>query len=417
MLAIKKYFTSRRGRSSDEFETPRGLVCTCPHGTGSSVNVGGAGVSEKPRRRTREKDDLSLPSPSLLRRHQTSSSPSVRQYPTSSSPSVRQHSATSSVRQAIDDEGPSCSSASRYHRYRRSVSLDQILQSSDGSHSDGGLTTTTHYPYSSASLDPPDHHPPGGDADGGRELSDFEKENLLFLRDLDNSYYRPLTHSLSNTSLGSTFSEDSLAGESTPRGGSPYPGRREYPRTAYSPSKTSPSKIIRSISREEDEDDLSEDEIGRGKDRDSFKRKISLPVFMGRGSTSDSSAPSSVCSLPGSSAWWSHKPVRLPPPRKYSTNHSPPYTSSINQAKMLFTNRSFSSPAGQSTSSTTPANKKVNEISFITWDDSPPPVSRPGKDQWEEEVEEEVKEKKEEVKKEDEESIRTRKKKKKEEEV
>ncbi|XP_069187018.1 vitellogenin-1 [Procambarus clarkii] len=335
MLAIKKYFTSKKRRNSAEYGTAGGGgLCTCPQ-------VGGDG------RRPSEKDHLSLPSPSLLR-----------------------HSQGASARQDKDVEVP------RYqrHRYRRSISLGQILQSSDGSCSEGVTASSGPY-YCRPQADADTNGRASPDSlnetytDGyGRELSDFEKENLLFLKELDNSYHRALSHSLSNTSLGSTFSEDSLAGDSTPRGGSPYPGRREYPRTAYSPSKTSPSKIIRSISREEDEDDLSEDEVrrdSRGKNQSSFKRKISLPIFMGRGSTSDSSAPSSVCSLPSSSAWWSSRPAPPPPHRKLSSSHSTPF-SSASEAKMLLSNRSFS-PISQSSSKNTAANKSSSSSQKRPW--------------------------------------------------
>ncbi|XP_042878382.1 mucin-19-like isoform X3 [Penaeus japonicus] len=244
-----------------------------------------------------------------------------------------------------DDGRSSSSSLHDYPRYRRSISLGQILQHSDGGpYNDGFNSAGSTYPGSSETS--PDTHT---DATG-RELSDFEKENLLFLKDLDNSYHRPLTQSLSNTSLGSTFSEDSLTGDSTPRGGSPYPGRREFPRTAYSPSKTSASKIIRSVSREEPEDDLSEGEASRdGRRRpEASGRKISLPILAYRGSTSDSSAPSSVSSLQGAPAWWNSRQVREPPPRKFSLNHtssSSPSSSSFAQAKMVFTGRSLSSPS------------------------------------------------------------------------
>ncbi|XP_070001190.1 serine-rich adhesin for platelets isoform X8 [Penaeus vannamei] len=242
-----------------------------------------------------------------------------------------------------DDGRSSSSSLHEYPRYRRSISLGQILQHSDGPYSDGFNSAGSTYPGSSETS--PDTHT---DATG-RELSDFEKENLLFLKDLDNSYHRPLTQSLSNTSLGSTFSEDSLTGDSTPRGGSPYPGRREFPRTAYSPSKTSASKIIRSVSREEPEDDLSEGEASRdGRRRpEATGRKISLPILAYRGSTSDSSAPSSVSSLQGAPAWWNSRQVREPPPRKFSLNHtsSSSPSSSFAQAKMVFTGRSLSSPS------------------------------------------------------------------------
>ncbi|XP_069187266.1 nucleolar protein dao-5 isoform X11 [Procambarus clarkii] len=335
MLAIKKYFTSKKRRNSAEYGTAGGGgLCTCPQ-------VGGDG------RRPSEKDHLSLPSPSLLR-----------------------HSQGASARQDKDVEVP------RYqrHRYRRSISLGQILQSSDGSCSEGVTASSGPY-YCRPQADADTNGRASPDSlnetytDGyGRELSDFEKENLLFLKELDNSYHRALSHSLSNTSLGSTFSEDSLAGDSTPRGGSPYPGRREYPRTAYSPSKTSPSKIIRSISREEDEDDLSEDEVrrdSRGKNQSSFKRKISLPIFMGRGSTSDSSAPSSVCSLPSSSAWWTSRPAPPPPHRKLSSSHSTPF-SSASEAKMLLSNRSFS-PISQSSSKNTAANKSSSSSQKRPW--------------------------------------------------
>ncbi|XP_037800595.1 uncharacterized protein LOC119595549 [Penaeus monodon] len=279
-----------------------GLTCTCPQSTSSSA------------KRRSLRDTLTLPRLALA----------------------------SEAASNQDDGRSSSSSLHDYPRYRRSISLGQILQHSDGPYNDGFNSAGSTYPGSSETS--PDTHT---DATG-RELSDFEKENLLFLKDLDNSYHRPLTQSLSNTSLGSTFSEDSLTGDSTPRGGSPYPGRREFPRTAYSPSKTSASKIIRSVSREEPEDDLSEGEASRdGRRRpEATGRKISLPILAYRGSTSDSSAPSSVSSLQGAPAWWNSRQVREPPPRKFSLNHtSPSPSSSFAQAKMVFTGRSLSSPS------------------------------------------------------------------------
>ncbi|XP_070001205.1 nucleolar protein dao-5 isoform X23 [Penaeus vannamei] len=299
MLAIKKYFTRRRRNSADYDSS--GLTCTCPQSASS--------------KRRSLRDTLTLPRLALA----------------------------SEAASNQDDGRSSSSSLHEYPRYRRSISLGQILQHSDGPYSDGFNSAGSTYPGSSETS--PDTHT---DATG-RELSDFEKENLLFLKDLDNSYHRPLTQSLSNTSLGSTFSEDSLTGDSTPRGGSPYPGRREFPRTAYSPSKTSASKIIRSVSREEPEDDLSEGEASRdGRRRpEATGRKISLPILAYRGSTSDSSAPSSVSSLQGAPAWWNSRQVREPPPRKFSLNHtsSSSPSSSFAQAKMVFTGRSLSSPS------------------------------------------------------------------------
>ncbi|XP_068247624.1 uncharacterized protein [Palaemon carinicauda] len=315
MIAIKKYFSSRKRRNSADYDSPSGLTCTCPHGNSSTTNSV-SGTKRRPQR-----DELLLPKLSLLR--------DSRGY-------IRNE----------DNDASSTASSSRYdnHRYRRSISLGQILQTSEESpyandySRPGGRTS---YPGSTE----PSPADEGGGA--GRELSEFEKENLLFLKDLDNSYHRPLTQSLSNTSLGSTYSEDSLTGDSTPRGGSPYPGRREYPRTAYSPSKTSPSKIIRSISREEPEDDLSEGETSRDERRrkEVMGRKTSLPILTSRagGSTSDSSAPSSLSSLQGAPAWWNSKPIRDPPPRKYSDNSISPSPSFI-QAKMVFSHRSLSSP-------------------------------------------------------------------------
>ncbi|XP_069951743.1 nucleolar protein dao-5 isoform X8 [Cherax quadricarinatus] len=321
MLAIKKYFTSRKRRNSAEYGSA-GVICTCPYGGGDG-------------RPASEKDNLSLPSPSLFRNSRESES--------------------------WQKDRPNGHEVPRYtrHRYRRSISLGQILQSLDGSCSDGVTASTSlyYYPHSaSATSTTTDTSFTDTYTDGyGRELSDFEKENLLFLKELDNSYHRTLSHSLSNTSLGSTFSEDSLAGDSTPRGGSPYPGRREYPPTAYFPSKTSPSNIIRSISREENEDEVERDVDGKNKS--SFKRKISLPIFMGHGSTSDSSTPSSVCSLPGSSAWWTNKQAHPPPLKKFSGSHMPSFTSA-RQSKMHLINRSLSSPVVQSSMRNTTASER-----------------------------------------------------------
>ncbi|XP_066967037.1 nucleolar protein dao-5-like isoform X39 [Macrobrachium rosenbergii] len=338
MIAIKKYFTSRKRRNSADYESPSGLTCTCPHGnTTGSTNSSSTFTKRRPPHRD---DLLLLPKLSLSR--------DSRGY----------------IRQDDHDDGggggggissskqkASSSSSASSSRYRRSISLGQILQASEESPYANGYSRPcgrTSYPGSTE----PSPADEGGGGAAGRELSDFEKENLLFLKDLDNSYHRPLTQSLSNTSLGSTYSEDSLTGDSTPRGGSPYPGRREYPRTAYSPSKTSPSKIIRSISREEPEDDLSEGDTSQDERRRKevvMGRKTSLPILASRagGSTSDSSAPSSLSSLQGAPAWWNSKPLKDPPPRKYSDNSISPSPSFI-QAKMVFSHRSLSSPGDTS---------------------------------------------------------------------
>ncbi|XP_066967006.1 uncharacterized protein [Macrobrachium rosenbergii] len=319
-------------------ESPSGLTCTCPHGnTTGSTNSSSTFTKRRPPHRD---DLLLLPKLSLSR--------DSRGY----------------IRQDDHDDGggggggissskqkASSSSSASSSRYRRSISLGQILQASEESPYANGYSRPcgrTSYPGSTE----PSPADEGGGGAAGRELSDFEKENLLFLKDLDNSYHRPLTQSLSNTSLGSTYSEDSLTGDSTPRGGSPYPGRREYPRTAYSPSKTSPSKIIRSISREEPEDDLSEGDTSQDERRRKevvMGRKTSLPILASRagGSTSDSSAPSSLSSLQGAPAWWNSKPLKDPPPRKYSDNSISPSPSFI-QAKMVFSHRSLSSPGDTS---------------------------------------------------------------------
>ena len=105
----------------------------------------------------------------------------------------------------------------RNHRpnYRRSISLGQILNDDRGNINrteNGGLNSVGNSCDAS-----PDSMP--DQSSSSREMSDFEKENLLFLRTLDNSYHRelesthgPLVASLSNTSIGSTFSDDSLTG-------------------------------------------------------------------------------------------------------------------------------------------------------------------------------------------------------------
>ncbi|XP_064118725.1 mucin-2-like isoform X4 [Macrobrachium nipponense] len=316
-------------------DSPSGLTCTCPHGntTGSTSSSSSTFTKRRPPHRD---DLLLLPKLSLSR--------DSRGY-------IRQddHDDGGGGGGGISSKPKASSSSGSSSRYRRSISLGQILQASEESPYANGYSRPcgrTSYPGSTE----PSPADEGGGGAAGRELSDFEKENLLFLKDLDNSYHRPLTQSLSNTSLGSTYSEDSLTGDSTPRGGSPYPGRREYPRTAYSPSKTSPSKIIRSISREEPEDDLSEGDTSQDERRRKevvMGRKTSLPILASRagGSTSDSSAPSSLSSLQGAPAWWNSKPVKEPPPRKYSDNSISPSPSFI-QAKMVFSHRSLSSPGG-----------------------------------------------------------------------
>lgn len=130
--------------------------------------------------------------------------------------------------------------AARRDAYRRSISLGQILQGDPPSsaHSSGGSNgvrgalggyrgTLTSAGSSDAS--------PDSQTDG-RELTEFEKENLLFLKDLDNSYHheepiyaqpydtyhqpcpqsyhRPIAQSISNTSLASAYSDDSVTGKS-----------------------------------------------------------------------------------------------------------------------------------------------------------------------------------------------------------
>ena len=142
-------------------------------------------------------------------------------------------------RSALWNGGPGQESpppgASRRDAYRRSISLGQILQADTmppgapaSSVATGGYRgTLTSAGSSEASPD---------SQQDGRELTEFEKENLLFIKDLDNSYYhkepiyaqpydsyhppshhmyqRPLMHSVSNTSLVSAYSDDSMAGES-----------------------------------------------------------------------------------------------------------------------------------------------------------------------------------------------------------
>ncbi|XP_045101350.1 uncharacterized protein LOC123498161 isoform X2 [Portunus trituberculatus] len=173
MLAVKKYFNPRRRRNSAEFDSS-GLVCTCPYG------------SPRP----------SSPAPPL---------------PVPGAAGGREGAGTDSPPLA------------RRHQYRRSVSLGQILHRSDSSSSDistlynpgrryyrdprGSPRPHTHALHAHAHADHPDN--------AGHELSDFEKENLLFVRDLDNSYHRPLCHSTSNASICSAFSEDSLTGDSS----------------------------------------------------------------------------------------------------------------------------------------------------------------------------------------------------------
>ncbi|XP_066967028.1 platelet binding protein GspB-like isoform X31 [Macrobrachium rosenbergii] len=240
-------------------ESPSGLTCTCPHGnTTGSTNSSSTFTKRRPPHRD---DLLLLPKLSLSR--------DSRGY----------------IRQDDHDDGggggggissskqkASSSSSASSSRYRRSISLGQILQASEESPYANGYSRPcgrTSYPGSTE----PSPADEGGGGAAGRELSDFEKENLLFLKDLDNSYHRPLTQSLSNTSLGSTYSEDSLTG--------------------------------------------------------------------------DSSAPSSLSSLQGAPAWWNSKPLKDPPPRKYSDNSISPSPSFI-QAKMVFSHRSLSSPGDTS---------------------------------------------------------------------
>ncbi|XP_050693905.1 mucin-19-like [Eriocheir sinensis] len=295
-----------------------------------------------------------------------------------------------SLPQGREDGGRDLPRPRHRHTYRRSVSLGQILQRSDSSSSDvsglyhpggsfqrdaGGSPRPNRHAHAHAHAQPP------SESAEGQELSDFEKENLLFVRELDNSYHRPLCHSLSNTSLGSTFSEDSLTGESTSRGGSPYPGRREYPRGVFSPPRVPPSSLLRSVSREEDEEEEEEEEEGEaytiprrgggggggGGGRlvngglttstttttsailpssssyssflssssppppppSVFRRKVSIPALSGN--ISDSSVPSTVSGHQGA-AWWSHTaphPPMAPPapqdPPKPTANHSAPF--------------------------------------------------------------------------------------------
>ena len=124
--------------------------------------------------------------------------------------------------------------AARREAYRRSISLGQILQGDScgtGAESrvNGGYRGTLTSAGSSEAS-------PDSQTDG-RELTEFEKENLLFLKDLDNSYHhdepiyaqpydvyhRPcsqahhpyhssLVQSVSNTSLVSAYSDDSITG-------------------------------------------------------------------------------------------------------------------------------------------------------------------------------------------------------------
>ncbi|XP_018023408.1 uncharacterized protein LOC108679320 isoform X2 [Hyalella azteca] len=184
--------------------------------------------------------------------------------------------------------------------YRRSVSLGQILQG------DGHSERSAH--RGSREGCTPEIDDPDGDTDE-RELTEFEKENLLFLKDLDNSYHNQepiymepydMNHMLqmyqqqpgpyhrtasvlsnSNTSLVSAYSDDSVSGESTPRGscGSPFRGSGQRP----SPSRAQNCYLLRSASRPheeqpaEEEDEVEDDE-GEEENLPSSRARSSIPV-------------------------------------------------------------------------------------------------------------------------------------------
>ncbi|CAL4063117.1 unnamed protein product, partial [Meganyctiphanes norvegica] len=311
-----------------QIQDPPGLTCTCPHNS--------ANEDDSWRRKT--KDDVCMP-----------------KFRLSGETQFYRNNTT-------DADSDTASSSYKPRQYRRSVSLNEILNSDVGTssghysddqsspvqpHSDG-LTSrgSTVYPGSSSDASP----------DGnvtGHELSDFEKENLLFLKDLDNNksfrnmvdtgMARPLQESLSYTSLGSCSSE-SLTGDSTPRGGSPYPGRKDFHRSTYSPAKKAPSGIMRSISREEPEDDLSESEVSQDEHKDAMLlprggRRISLPPL----SFSRTSSASSLSSAGGCGpAWWNTRSVRdkpVPPRRSLS-----PGPGTVARARRIYSYRSLSSP-------------------------------------------------------------------------
>ncbi|KAF2347619.1 hypothetical protein FHG87_021624 [Trinorchestia longiramus] len=265
MFAIKRYFAGRKRRNSSESLPDVGVTCTCSANKCNSNTGGGNGRSGGRRRR-----DVS-PSPSLGGLF-----------------GGRSSAWNGGPGQESPPPGPT-----RRDVYRRSISLGQILQADP--HGGGGSTvgyrgilqadpqsggSAVGYRGTLTSAGSSDVSPDS--QTDGRELTEFEKENLLFLKDLDNSYHnqepiymepydsyrghhnqyqhplqppsqfhRPLSLSRSNASIASVYSDESTAGgESTPQGSSPFGTRRSV---VYSPSRAQTSYLLRSTSREEEE--------------------------------------------------------------------------------------------------------------------------------------------------------------------
>ena len=73
----------------------------------------------------------------------------------------------------------------------------------------------------------------------------------------------------------------SVTEDSTPRGGSPFPNRREFPRSGYVPSRSMHSRIIRSISHEEAEEETDSETSHDIPHPRPVPRKTSLPAAFG----------------------------------------------------------------------------------------------------------------------------------------